>query len=370
MSRVDRMRMREQEEREDSEQKSFAEDHNNHDASIKQTQPETIAGTNEGVYNPHQDKDKVRGARKVLRNYEETASSMKDNATVITAEEFNQQVIGLDDNFKSHVRAPAEATIDSRALRFLSETALKKSKLFKIDINAFDPDEFVLRFRQVMTAKAPIDTVGNSSEDEEGAAEEIDWCKVGKRLMRYSRRAPAMDLMYGPLEIQQKKRKLTQRVKLEKHESDMKQPELIDNNDIERSQAEMSALIKKISDLLTTEGGTNGINLFQFFINPGSFSQSVENLFCLSFLIRDGKAAIDCDDEEGVEREFPVVYSTEPAGADVIQEDGFTKTQIILELTMQDWQDAIDLYGIESSIIPDRPDVQATPSNSKKSKWH
>ncbi|KAI9621579.1 hypothetical protein H4Q26_015585 [Puccinia striiformis f. sp. tritici PST-130] len=253
---------------------------------------------------------------------------MKDNATVITAEEFDKQVLGLDSNFKSHVRAPAEATIDSRALRFLSETALKKSKLFKTDINAFDPDEFVLRFRQVMSAKAPIDNVGNSSEDDEAVAEEIDWCKVGKSLMRFSRRAPTLDLMYGPLEILHKKRKLTQRAKLEKHESERKEPELIDNNDIERSQAEMSALIKRISDLLTSE-----------------------EFICLSFLIRDGKAAIETHDDDNMERDFLLLSSKkfspaqwillfdsdscEPAGADQIQ-DGATKNQIILELTMSE----------------------------------
>ncbi|KAH9454957.1 hypothetical protein Pst134EA_022446 [Puccinia striiformis f. sp. tritici] len=365
MSRSERMR---QEEREDSEF-VFTEDQTDHDAIARQTQAEIMAGNTEAIYNPHQDKEKLRGTRKVLRSYEEKASSMKDNATVITAEEFDKQVLGLDSNFKSHVRAPAEATIDSRALRFLSETALKKSKLFKTDINAFDPDEFVLRFRQVMSAKAPIDNVGNSSEDDEAVAEEIDWCKVGKSLMRFSRRAPTLDLMYGPLEILHKKRKLTQRAKLEKHESERKEPELIDNNDIERSQAEMSALIKRISDLLTSEGGSDGMNLFQFFINPDSFSQSVENLFCLSFLIRDGKAAIETHDDDNMERDFPLVYSCEPAGADQIQ-DGATKNQIILELTMSDWSDAIELYGIENSVIPDRPGAQPTTSSSRNGKWH
>ncbi|POW03306.1 hypothetical protein PSHT_11724 [Puccinia striiformis] len=349
--------MTRQEEREDSEI-VFTEDQTDHDAIARQTQAEIMAGNTEAIYNPHQDKEKV------LRSYEEKASSMKDNATVITAEEFDKQVLGL-----IVTSNPSEATIDSRALRFLSETALKKSKLFKTDINAFDPDEFVLRFRQVMSAKAPIDNVGNSSEDDEAVAEEIDWCKVGKSLMRFSRRAPTLDLMYGPLEILHKKRKLTQRAKLEKHESERKEPELIDNNDIERSQAEMSALIKRISDLLTSEGGSDGMNLFQFFINPDSFSQSVENLFCLSFLIRDGKAAIETHDDDNMERDFPLVYSCEPAGADQIQ-DGATKNQIILELTMSDWSDAIELYGIENSVIPDRPGAQPTTSSSRNGKWH
>lgn len=38
------------------------------------------------------------------------------------------------------------------------------------------------------------------------------------------------------------------------------------------------------------------INIFEFFINPNDFAQSVENLFYLSFLIRDGKAVFDIED--------------------------------------------------------------------------
>ncbi|PLW16590.1 hypothetical protein PCANC_11749 [Puccinia coronata f. sp. avenae] len=356
---------------EDSEESdSAAEDLADHDAIARQTQAAILAGDTEAIYNPNQDKEQLRGARRVLRNYEENASLMRENATAVPAEDFDSKILGLDENFISNVRAPAEAAIDSRALRFYSETALKKLKSLKTDVNAFDNEEFFQRFRQLMSAKAPIDNVGSSSEDEEYVSQEINWFKVGKRLMRFSRRAPTMDLMYGPLEIQHKKRKLTQRAKLEKNESDRKEPELIDNNDIERSQAEMSALIKKISDILSDESETKEINLFKFFINPNSFSQSVENLFCLSFLIRDGKASIDTHDENQVEREFPLVYSTEPPGADSIQDGGVTKAQIILELTMQDWEDAIDLYGIESSLIPDRPAIQPNPSTSKNGKWH
>lgn len=35
------------------------------------------------------------------------------------------------------------------------------------------------------------------------------------------------------------------------------------------------------------------VNLFKFIINPNDFAQSVENIFYLSFLIRDGKVALE-----------------------------------------------------------------------------
>jgi non-structural maintenance of chromosomes element 4 len=37
--------------------------------------------------------------------------------------------------------------------------------------------------------------------------------------------------------------------------------------------------------------------MFAFIINPNDFGQSVENLFYLSFLIRDGKCAMELNEE-------------------------------------------------------------------------
>ena len=37
--------------------------------------------------------------------------------------------------------------------------------------------------------------------------------------------------------------------------------------------------------------------MFECIINPTSFGQSVENLFYLSFLIRDGVVSLDIDEE-------------------------------------------------------------------------
>lgn len=42
------------------------------------------------------------------------------------------------------------------------------------------------------------------------------------------------------------------------------------------------------------------INLFRFVINPDDFAQSVENIFYLSFLIRDGKVALEFRDSEPI----------------------------------------------------------------------
>jgi hypothetical protein len=39
------------------------------------------------------------------------------------------------------------------------------------------------------------------------------------------------------------------------------------------------------------------VNLFRFVTNPHDFAQSVENLFYLSFLIRDGECALEIEED-------------------------------------------------------------------------
>lgn len=41
------------------------------------------------------------------------------------------------------------------------------------------------------------------------------------------------------------------------------------------------------------------INMFRLVVNPDNFGQTVENLFYLSFLIRDGKVCLEDNEETG-----------------------------------------------------------------------
>jgi hypothetical protein len=71
------------------------------------------------------------------------------------------------------------------------------------------------------------------------------------------------------------------------------------------------------------------INFFKFFINPSSFSQSVENLFHLSFLIRDGRVSIE-EDEEGE----PILETADPPKDDDFKQ-GVTKIQSVFHFDMR-----------------------------------
>jgi non-structural maintenance of chromosomes element 4 len=71
--------------------------------------------------------------------------------------------------------------------------------------------------------------------------------------------------------------------------------EEVDQEEMKKSENETSLNVVRLGQVLEEVGSTN---LFKFFINPHDFAESVENLFHLSFLVRQGKCAVEW---EGIE---------------------------------------------------------------------
>jgi hypothetical protein len=83
--------------------------------------------------------------------------------------------------------------------------------------------------------------------------------------------------------------------------------------DISRSENETTKNVVSVSTLLwryflssksgylqlekVMQDDAEAINIFKLVINPNDFAQSVENIFYLSFLIRDGKVAFETNEE-------------------------------------------------------------------------
>ncbi|KAN0090822.1 Nse4 C-terminal domain containing protein [Tylopilus felleus] len=298
------------------------------------------------AYDPDQDAAEKRDIRKKYRLLEKrTAEHMRPQDH--DADDLAGQVAQADELF-SKVKNPTEATLDSTVLRNVSSIGAQKARAMKLGSAAFDIDDFVSKLITFMGGRQQFeDEDGDEMEVEEGA---LDWDKIGRKALAKSRRVPVTGFMLGPLSIEQKKRAPVKRQKQEKVHEEERKPQEIKEEDIKRSENETTKNVLIIKNILETTGP---INFFKFIVNPNDFAQSVENLFYLSFVIRDGECAFEIN-EDGE----PIVMRCEqPSMED--RSAGVHARQIIMEFDMDTWKRAIEVWNITDSQIPQRPPARA-----------
>jgi hypothetical protein len=109
----------------------------------------------------------------------------------------------------------------------------------------------------------------------------------------------------GPLSAEVKKRTVRQRVQLDKS-GEAAKPQELKEGDLHVSENETAANVLAVEGILSRIG--EEVNLFRFVINPNDFAESVENIFYLSFLIRDGKCSLTWSEGENPE---PVIRKSD-----------------------------------------------------------
>jgi len=296
------------------------------DETMKDVKPDVTEGEN----------DNRTELRRKFRSYnmkmEEHIHDPTNTSVGVLTKDLNQ----MNKLFR-HVKAPREAALDSRWLMMASDIGATKAKLLKHDAGAFEVDDFI--------SKLILD-MGGAEDD----GEELDgagWAKIGRKALAKSRRVPTIGFMLGPLSAEAKKRAVRQRTQLDKS-GEAAKPQELKEDDLQRSENETAANVLAVERILSQAGE---INIFRFVVNPNDFAESVENIFYLSFLIRDGKCSLSWSEGENPE---PVILLTEPPTEDDYTE-GAKKQQLVLEFDQATWKRAIEEFDIRESMIPSRP---------------
>ncbi|QEL62808.1 hypothetical protein CJJ09_004989 [Candidozyma auris] len=186
--------------------------------------------------------------------------------------------------------------------------------------------------------------VEKAVNSDQAAANELfnsfDWRKLGTMFYSLGYKPIQSQFLYGPLATQ--RRRLAQKVSVEEIHTDPEQS--------------TSHMVRSIYRQLVTKSAEERLNFFVFFLNPLSFAQSVENLFYISFLVRDGKIRLDSD-EEGT----PYVEVLDEG--DTV-DDGASISHHIANFDHTIWRQLVAQYNITEPFIPHRdvPEDEDLPS--------
>ncbi|KAL2180900.1 Nse4 C-terminal-domain-containing protein [Thermothelomyces heterothallicus CBS 202.75] len=321
------------------------------------------------------------------------------------------------DRIIKDVKQTVEAAIDSRGLVIASDLAARRvQRLTSGNVgNGIDVDEFVskcitymrqgrgfaddhaaeLSSTQRRRRQPDRGALGSEDEDEMGDdGDMLNWAHLGRFACIPAVRRPALaGFLLGPLSIEKKARKITKRSAplrvnnlLEVRPEELRAEDLkkSDKNDLpsicrkihvqletaqQVAQDAVEDAIDNLSEDPTPEEqralmeryalrSTGGIDLLRFVVNPYSFGQTVENMFYVSFLIREGSVRLEFDDD-GLPSIEPVRRNS---SAEPSRSKAAMRHQAIMSIDMATWRDIIDAFDIKEPMIPHRQEeVQQGP---------
>ncbi|OXV08254.1 hypothetical protein Egran_03983 [Elaphomyces granulatus] len=370
-------------------------------------------------YDPDQDENERRRIRKELRVLTQELRDCRaeylqagNRGIVDTLQRANEIFV--------HVKQTSDATVDSRLLVNAADLSYKKSaQLVLGDATAgIDVDEFVSkcilfmrrgpedvtsaiggtqRRRQRAQARSHRDDE-ESGDDEEGDALNWDW--LGRAAcLPHNIRPSVSGFLLGPLSVQKRTRQQTQRRARERIDpSQVVQPQELQEEDLDKQEtSNLTVLCTNINKLLLKTqlaaqalvnkelgplgedvnleilqevmnkhniADDGGVPLFRFCINPRSFGQSVENLFYVSFLVRDGSVGVSTDS-----RGLPTLLAAKPYAPNEAQKKGIQKHQAVFSLDFKTWRELVDTFGITESVIPHRQEEEQI-RNERRRGWY
>lgn len=138
-----------------------------------------------------------------------------------------------------------------------------------------------------------------------------NWEGVGDIGCKYIRAIPKTNFIVGVLELPQpKKRQRTAKTKTKDNvDAPVEKPKIVEKSDNEAAgtmkiqserQTKLEALLRKELKTHLQDGKEiySSKDFFEVVLNPKSFTQTVENIFDMTFLVKEGKASLKYDDEK------------------------------------------------------------------------
>ncbi|KAF3940642.1 hypothetical protein ABW19_dt0210604 [Dactylella cylindrospora] len=297
-------------------------------------------------YDPHQSQTE---RRRVKVEYNKMQQELIDNKQRFL-KAGNIELLSYIDraaNLFTDVKQTSVAMVDGKIQVEIGKIAAEKARMVgNSNTNTgLDIDEFIAKTIQWMSKTRPPDnSVGHN------------WESLGEIVVAPSlKRACPSDFMLGPMAIQKRQRIIKERRKVVRRKpEEFVRPIALDEQQIAKNENSTTKNVRHISECLEeyvieNDCEETGVNYFKFIINPHSFSQTIENMFYLAFLVRDGRVAI-AESEDGLPYLIPALAPS-PEEA---QEQQIVRKQIVMPMDKQVWRELIEVFQITDSAVPTR----------------
>ncbi|EGV65380.1 hypothetical protein PSN45_002456 [Yamadazyma tenuis] len=301
----------------------------------------------------------------VAQQYDGYRKKLKDDAHLAYQGKAGSMILKhlteLHDLF-ANVKSSSKMAVyhsDSQALSETSAYASINARNLKFgDLGvALNSEEFVHKLKLYLgrTKQEPQEETEEEYVDSNLMEEKFNgfsWLKLGLLYYKTSNKPIPMEFLNGPLESEKRVINRSRRVD-DTRGLTSTTAQQVTANDLETDTQNTATIVRSVFAEIRKKqkGNSDAINFFKFFIDPTSFSQSVENLFFTSFLIRDGRLRL-FKDGNGI----PMITSVGIASpGDLMHEErGEKNSHHIASFDYFTWQTLIEKYNITEGYLGHR----------------
>ncbi|CAF1209086.1 unnamed protein product [Adineta steineri] len=298
--------------------------------------------------------DDAESRLRVRLDYRQFIDDLNTNRQLYIApdnDELEKKIDQVDQAF-AKVKMPREGVLDASTLRTISNLASVRIRAVDEAGSLDRAYEFARKSEKILSS-----LVGNANEFYEIFG-------------NFHHIVPAPCMMNGRLptklftneyhEKQKQRAKPVRQQKLtqEELEKSRTRPEEVKefNSELGEQTIKQIMHIKRCLVKTYISAKSSPIDYFEFVIDPSSFAKTVENMFHVSFLIKEGFVNLFQDDVS-----LPALEPTDKA-MNRIASSSSTQTddaseranQMIMSITMDEWEQLIEVYEITEAQIPSK----------------
>ncbi|XP_019187093.1 PREDICTED: non-structural maintenance of chromosomes element 4 homolog A-like [Ipomoea nil] len=234
------------------------------------------------------------------------------------------------------VQNPREQVADAEALLDITNTLVTSVKAHSNE--GVTPTDFLSCLLREFGDQVGISSSTDASQNS------ICWEEVGFAVSNVFKSAPGCCTMTGPMTCEVKPRKpVVQRKRVRptgnERPEELPESEAEKNTDTDKNMATMFQILRK----------HRRVRLEALLLNRRSFAQTVENLFALSFLAKDGRAQITVDDK-GVHTVGP----RNAPSANAVLSGEVSYKHFVFRFDFNDWKLMLASVEVGEELMPHR----------------
>ena len=289
-------------------------------AAFTQYQKELNSVGNNSTYNPSQaeaEKHRVKSVYQILlKTLQEKKMELArpENDELLELVDESNDLLGM-------IKRTSTSALDSKFLLLSADIGaaktgnMQKSALYTLDI-----------FLERLGATVDLEVLGRETRR---AAKSVD----------------VPSFLFGPISIVKRQQQRKPRVR------DVVEPELeaetLSKEALEKSANYGNETTQAVISVYGNLVECGPVKYLQFVCNPESFSNSVENVFYVSFLVRDGRALLYLQDCE-------LFIKAVESDADLIELQNANKNHLIMDFDYEVWKQTVSKNQLRKPFIPTR----------------